>query len=202
MIELLVVVAIIAILSALALPNLQQAQARARLARARADLRTAATAIETYRLDRNAYPTMLESGFSGGVPPLAGSDLKWWYLPDVLSTPVAYLADAHLCCPFGGDVDRREDFPDPIWRRYSYENIAELEAKAADFPVLTYKYGPDKRASERVGHWRLLSIGPDRAWNPMIPYDPSNGTLSTGNLIRTQRDPGGRRPGGATPPSY
>ena len=191
LIELMIVVAIIAILAAIAVPNFLEAQTRAKGARARTDIRTVAAALETYRVDTNRTPTMLETGFTGGVPPLAGSDLKWWYIPDALSTPIAYLTTADLTCPFGGDVGRAGDFPDNIWRRYSYENIPELEQKAPAYPVLVPKYGPGVNAFARMGFWRVLCIGPDRAWNPMVQYDPSNGTVSAGNLMRTQNDPVG-----------
>ena len=193
LIELLVVAAIIAILASIALPNFLEAQTRAKAARARADLRSAATAMELFRIDRNRYPTMIDSTFAGGVAPLAGSGLKWWYIPDSLSTPVAYLTSADLRCPFGGDLARRADFPGELWMRYSYENIPELEAKyLAGFELLKSNYGPTQRLSERAGPWRILCIGPDQTWNPMVPYDPTNGSTSAGNIMRTQRDPEGR----------
>jgi prepilin-type N-terminal cleavage/methylation domain-containing protein len=192
LIELLIVVAIIAILAAIAVPNYLEAQTRAKVARARADLRSTALALESYRLDLNAYPTMREPGFAGGVAPLKGADLKWWYLPNALSTPVGYLGNADLRCPFGGDLPRRGDFPDEIWRRYSYENIRELEAAtAAGYSVLAGKYGRACRAYELIGGWRILCNGPDNSWNPMFQYDPSNGTVSAGNIMRTQNDPQG-----------
>lgn len=187
LIELLIVVAIIAILAAIAVPNMLEAQVRARVSRAQSDLRAIATAIETYRVDHNAYPTMIEPGFGGGVAPLAGSDLKWWYVPNALSTPIAYVATADLQCPFGGDIARKGDFPDNIWRRYSHENVIELEEKAGKYPVLAGKYGPGQHAHEQLGAWRALCIGPDRAWNPMIAYDPTNGTISAGNIMRTAK---------------
>ena len=191
LIELLIVVAIIAVLAAIAVPNFLEAQTRAKTARARAELRSTATALEAYRLDFNKYPTMLEPGFPGGVAPLKGADLKWWYISNALSTPVAYLTSADLRCPFGGDLPRQNDFPSEIWRRYSYENIRELEFKAQTYPVLGGKYGPGAHAAERIGGWRTLCNGPDHNWNPMLQYDPSNGVVSFGNIMRTQNDPQG-----------
>jgi prepilin-type N-terminal cleavage/methylation domain-containing protein len=56
LIELLIVVAIIAILAAIAVPNFLEAQTRAKVSRVRADLRSLATALESYFIDNNAYP--------------------------------------------------------------------------------------------------------------------------------------------------
>ena len=184
LIELLIVVAIIAILAAIAVPNFLEAQVRAKVARAKADMRTVATALETYRIDTNAYPTMLSPGFTGGIAPLAGSNLKWWYVPDALTTPVAYLTSAEMRCPFGGNIDRVNDFPD-LYRRYGYENIPELMAKRVDFPILANRYRDD--AFTWSGHWRLNCVGPDQIWNPSRQYDPTNGVISDGDIIRTQR---------------
>jgi prepilin-type N-terminal cleavage/methylation domain-containing protein len=48
LIELLIVVAIIAILAAIAVPNFLEAQVRAKVSRAKADIRSLATALESY----------------------------------------------------------------------------------------------------------------------------------------------------------
>ena len=56
LIELLIVVAIIAILAAIAIPNFLQAQVRAKVSRAKAEMRTAGTALESYFVDNNEYP--------------------------------------------------------------------------------------------------------------------------------------------------
>ncbi len=191
LIELLIVVAIIAILAAIAVPNFLEAQTRAKVSRVHADMRSAATAIESYRVDENHYPTMLKEGFAGGVPPLAGSDLKWWYIPDHLSTPVAYLSSADLRCPFGGNWDKEPYFPDEIWRRYGYENIREMMDKRVAYPILANRYRDEALAWS--GYWRLQSVGPDRLWNPSRLYDPTNGTISEGDIIRTQVSSSGNR---------
>ena len=53
LIELLIVVAIIAILAAIAVPNFLEAQTRAKVSRVQSDLRTLATGIESYTVDNN-----------------------------------------------------------------------------------------------------------------------------------------------------
>jgi type II secretion system protein G len=56
LIELLIVVAIIGIIAAIAIPNLLNAIHRGRQKRSMADMRTIATAIGTYATDLNYYP--------------------------------------------------------------------------------------------------------------------------------------------------
>ena len=56
LIELLIVVAIIAILAAIAVPNFMEAQVRSKVARAKTDMRTMTTALEQYHVDNNGYP--------------------------------------------------------------------------------------------------------------------------------------------------
>ena len=56
LIELLIVVAIIGIIAAIAIPNLLNAIHRGRQKRSMADMRTIATAIGTYATDMNFYP--------------------------------------------------------------------------------------------------------------------------------------------------
>jgi len=59
LIELLIVVAIIGILAAIAVPNFLNAQVRAKVARAVSDMKTLETALEMYRLDTNGFPPWL-----------------------------------------------------------------------------------------------------------------------------------------------
>ncbi|MFH1739179.1 MAG: prepilin-type N-terminal cleavage/methylation domain-containing protein, partial [bacterium] len=56
LIELLIVVAIIGILAAIAVPNFMNARTRAKVARVRSELRSLAVAIDSYQLDQNEFP--------------------------------------------------------------------------------------------------------------------------------------------------
>ena len=56
LIELLIVVAIIGILAAIAIPNFLEAQVRAKVARCQSDMRTLATGLEAYYVDFDSYP--------------------------------------------------------------------------------------------------------------------------------------------------
>ncbi len=57
LIELLIVIAIIGILAAIAIPNLLNALQRGKQKRTMADMRTLATAVESYNIDNSNYPT-------------------------------------------------------------------------------------------------------------------------------------------------
>lgn len=79
LIELLIVVAIIGILAAIAVPNFLNAQIRAKISRTVSDMKTLETALEMYRVDKGRYPPYL-----GQHPNV----LRWI----VLTTPVSYIS--------------------------------------------------------------------------------------------------------------
>ena len=65
LIELLIVVAIIGILAAVAVPNFLNARIRAQIARVRADFSTAALASESYLIDNGTYPYTINTEGQG-----------------------------------------------------------------------------------------------------------------------------------------
>lgn len=190
LIELLIVVGIIAILAAIAIPNMLEAQIRAKVARVKSDLRTVTTGLESYRVDHNGYPLYhyarnaqsSASGYSfhpGGTilsvnqsPPFDGRN--------PLTTPVAYLTSAP-----GDPFNVRSPDDAPEAAQYWYVNWDYLNKTVPgvdQFEELQRIQGP----------WRLHSSGPDRGGpdsnsEEHTSYDPTNGTVSLGDVIRTQR---------------
>ncbi len=67
LIELLIVVAIIGIIVAIAIPNLLNAIQRAKQRRTMGDIRSTATAIEAYAVDFNRYPPAAAATVPSGV---------------------------------------------------------------------------------------------------------------------------------------
>ena len=67
LIELLIVVAIIGIIVAIAIPNLLNAIQRAKQRRTMGDIRSTATAIEAYSVDFNRYPPAAAFAWNSGV---------------------------------------------------------------------------------------------------------------------------------------
>src|SRR5205085_597888 len=88
LIELLIVVAIIAILAAIAVPNFLEAQTRAKVSRSKSDLRNFATALESYAVDNNShYPPYGPYVPITLVPATDPQALN----PRFITTPIAYM---------------------------------------------------------------------------------------------------------------
>ncbi|MFC1601804.1 type IV pilin protein [Candidatus Sumerlaeota bacterium] len=148
LIELLIVVMIIAILAAIALPNFLEFQTRAKVARVQAEMRSLATALEAYAVDHSSYPTDFEEGLSA------------------LTTPIILIS-----------ILPPDDFR---------ENRAP------------YHLGTGSLAGTNAwpkSMWILVSNGPNLTDNTHFvsefpftqdacPYDPTNGTVSRGDIYR------------------
>jgi prepilin-type N-terminal cleavage/methylation domain-containing protein len=181
LIELLIVVAIIAILAAIAVPNFLEAQTRSKVARTKSDMRSMATAAESYRVDYNYYP-------------FSANDMWWitaqgqtwpWFVYTaneawrVTTTPVAYITSV----PPDIFNIKASTFPFEASYLYTTEQKEYGAGKTID-----WTWTP-------MGGWGLGSIGPNRVWDysfgpgPVSSlinaiYDPTNGTISKGDIIR------------------
>ena len=69
LVEIMIVVAIIALLAAIAIPNLLRARTTANESAAQATLRTISTALETYAATSNGQYPIAETGLTGATPP-------------------------------------------------------------------------------------------------------------------------------------
>lgn len=83
LIELLIAVAILSILAAIAIPNIQNAIRKSRFSRAAADTKIATTQTVTYASDHGIYPTSLNVLRQSGYSSVAINDP--WGLPYELS---------------------------------------------------------------------------------------------------------------------
>ena len=127
LIELLIVVAIIAILAAIAVPNFLEAQRRALQAKCASNLKAIAVALQCYKIDHDKYP--LADGIAGeeesmgdtmiGMGPAANG--SWDGVPRVLVC-LGYLnSPEYLFCP----TYQRQFKGDRLQRfRYAYNNSA------------------------------------------------------------------------------
>lgn len=206
LIELLIVVAIIAILAAIAVPNFLEAQTRAKVSRCRADMRSIATAVEAYSVDFTKYPlnmlhdqnTGVEADPWGGNPPVsslpAPSTNEFYFSrTNSITTPVSYLTSIPYDA-FFRIVPNLARSGAMIRREYQWSNSLYGSVNANTIANFQKVYGS----------WRIWSGGPDGdrrdillrtpRTEAMRIYDPTNGTVSKGDIWRTHRNPEGTRP--------
>ena len=170
LIELLIVVAIIAILAAIAVPNFLEAQTRSKVSRAKSDMRSLATAMEAYAVDcNNQYPPE----YSPGITP---EILRNYMALSHLTTPVAFISSIPLD-PFKSK---------PQWAPGLYWYYNWLQRYGTLINPNQWGTCPWYNA---YAAWMLTSLGPDQQADYPVTYDPTNGTVSGGDILRL--GPGG-----------
>jgi prepilin-type N-terminal cleavage/methylation domain-containing protein len=187
LLEILIVVAIIAILAAIAVVSFQEAQTRARVTRAKADLRSFATALGAYYSDNGKYPYPATLAYKGK------EQIRCVY---ELTTPVAYMTSVDVEDVWKPDWSNLDDDPDPKKWRFSYQyfnlssqgywgkQIGEVEAENKPFEgYVLSSVGPDRMPNQV--HWLPVydARGLGYVYINSI-YDPTNGTVSRGDIVR------------------
>lgn len=172
LIELLIVVAIIAILAAIAIPNFLQAQTRAKVSRVQSDMRSVATALESYYVDHNNYPMPVEDE---GEHDSHDHDHPEWegILPPSITTPVAYITSLptdvfapgkHPFHYLTVQYHQVLGYPDLM-----YEVVEHVIGRPfSEVQYTMFSHGPDMDHPEEVFE--------------SVQYDPTNGTISDGSI--------------------
>jgi len=196
LIELLIVVAIIGILAAIAVPNFIQAQVRAKIAKSQSEMRSLTNALEFFYIDHNTYPPMCSERElrrqyrdSWDKPELGTIDIAHLQVGSVndgrriyLTTPIAYMSSIPHD-PFRGDG---EDVS------YGYGSCS------GSYYIMT-SWGPDQQdglgAVEKLNEWQYtgarLADRFEKAFRDAehtldaFVYNPSNGINSDGDIIQT-----------------
>jgi len=192
LIELLIVVAIIGVLAAIAVPNFLNAQIRAKVARVYSDIHALGQAQEMYRIDWNTYT---ENHHDSDVPLHAGLYR--------LTTPTSYIGSLPQDPYYNSPVAAGSD-----WARTQKHYTFGSE------PDWDPKWDRGGNASGPATRWLIASAGPDYSddSNPVfeypgiqyvvwdvrtgftapgytsavfiyIRYNPSNGLVSLGDLL-------------------
>ena len=184
LIELLIVVAIISILAAIAVPNFLHAQTRAKLAATLEDFRNLATVFEAYNVDSNTYP------------PGTANSVEGYAMYTVLTTPVPYTQNIYSMA-HEQFYDRRrqvatgQEYYEVMWGTIDHIGFPPKPVAgsfASKTGMFAYNVARD--------NWWIESIGPDRgddsyrttiypsAGMSITAYDPTNGLYSDGDLFR------------------
>ncbi len=201
LIELLIVVAIVGILSAIAVPNFLNAQLRAKVSASYGDMKALGTALEMYAIDHNGYPLQAGVGYSGDVVyptenPTAKANASKFIGPS-LTTPVAYIASLPRDRFFLLDYSEEEPLQNEELNFYFYSNFPQSaawvkKAKGKIPPFLAFNH-------EHWGDWVLSACGPDGDRKDIFGlvgdavrngfYDVSNGLASNGDIFHSQNIP-------------
>jgi prepilin-type N-terminal cleavage/methylation domain-containing protein len=157
LIELLIVVAIIAILAAIAVPNFLEAQIRSKVSRAQADMRSLATAIESYRVDNNSYPAAISG------------DVFYWDTPDSNDTVTCATGGSVKNANYGTVLRSNRFYTGAQWRCTFMvaNNVAQMTTPVAY--ITSYPADPFAKTDGIVfgynnmnnASWVLWSFGPD-----------------------------------------
>jgi len=210
LIELLIVVAIIAILAAIAVPNFIEAQTRAKVTRAVSDLRTIGVGLTSYIVDNGQipghyfggdfFPTFLNmTGPTGAGVPTGPTPTTPWP-GNLLTTPIEYLTSVPT------DHFNTKAAMSTSWNQWgknvqvgfvvSWHPIGRSTAARDGWVWNTRSDGlsmADFFLCEDF-HAMIESTGPDLHWwdffqnmnqqdvQPFF-YDPTNGTVSKGQLV-------------------
>ncbi|MGC9328119.1 MAG: type IV pilin protein [Candidatus Hinthialibacter sp.] len=204
LIELLIVVAIIGILAAIAVPNFLNAQIRAKIARSQADMKSLGTAIESFRVDQGC---LLVDFWDEGTPEVLERVKKWGFCsPDNLddavrnqkcilgnlTSPVAYIS-AIPDDPFFGKITNTSNrLVLALAGTYFYgDNESVIDGNDHNFAAL-WPGNAERNGLQplKEGQWALLGMGPDTTAEELggseeirgLPYDSSNGLISKGDI--------------------
>ena len=168
LIELLIVVGIIGILAAIAVPNFLAAQIRAKVSRTEADLYALSVSLRMYKLDNNTFPP-------------EDAPYQLFRTSHHLTTPIAYLSTLPLDT-FSSVEPENPDYSPSVWRRFYYQNFVQVLGKFGGCGLDNSDSG-----NQQYGPWVLNGIGPDREYSGVLEYNPSNGLITTGDIIRSAR---------------
>ncbi len=197
LIELLIVVAIIAILAAIAVPNFLEAQTRSKISRVKSDMRAYATGMEAYRVDYNHYPIPAkEDGSFNSMPRLDASvNPMETRVPVLLTTPIAYLA-SRTEDPFV----KNRNTESPLYHCVTKQFI-DIAPRTHNWPLVWRVFFLETTGEEPPAYiqYHFVSFGPDRDHDADVPhitppttphthgngalYDPTNGTISSGDIF-------------------
>jgi prepilin-type N-terminal cleavage/methylation domain-containing protein len=211
LIELLIVVAIIGILAAIAVPNFLNAQTRAKVARQYADMKGTVTGIESLKVDKGVMLVdfwdddttwgieRMEKIFAN-VGNVGEANRRMVHVLAPLTTPVAYLSKVPTD-PFAAKINPNETSGHSerfgVWGNDTYLYVDwDLMSSSGGYgginSAANAAIANQWHGNMRRGDYVLFGFGPAAAQfyssssmgvRSWIPYNASNGLLSMGDIM-------------------
>ncbi|MGC9326251.1 MAG: type II secretion system protein [Candidatus Hinthialibacter sp.] len=171
LIELLIVVAIIGILAAIAVPNFLNAQLKAKIAATAGNMKAIGSALEMYSIDYGAYPHTYQPDTYSFINPRILRFKR-------LTTPVAYMSSSVR------DVFNKVDIePNAVYPFWGPDTMNHRRHGTwFDHPNMSSIKG-------QQGGWAIMSFGPDQDYEStqkqyLLWFEASNGLISDGDIYR------------------
>lgn len=209
LIELLIVVAIIGILAAIAVPNFLNAQTRAKVARCYSDMKGCSTAIQLFNTDRGKMLVDIRDddndfciqriindfngvGYNGG-----GGNRNNMAVLSPLTSPISYMTSLPRSPFFPARLFTNNSGNNEAFGRqgndvYAYwDNDPEVKEPANSNDNTDWNLGMLGRYVPMMKPWDfvLIAFGPSAnsatVLNTGLPYQPSNGLVSNGEIFLT-----------------
>jgi general secretion pathway protein G len=191
----LIVVAIIGILAAIAIPNFLHAQTRAKVARVKADMHSLTVALESYAVDYTSY---IMDNYMIWVRTGVFYDLRESLYQ--LTSPIEFISDVARD-PFQGIHERPWDGGPNAPYIYEgsgpqYKDVCPgcsvtIAYENSGFQWIMSSYGPSKTqlydGTNSLGAGTILSLYSLGQPGGHMVYDPTNGVLSFGMIINTDK---------------
>jgi len=213
LIELLIVIAIILILIAIALPNFIEARLRAQVTKARGEIHSIRTAFEMYHNDWKIYP---RGCITGGNTSGSTQDIctqNWGFVAEILTTPIRYLKHKYddlfsigytvlgnVTTAQGGHnhVKYRTTKRKQYFEGYPSEQKGMIPTKVKRDSLIWTNYEGFNPQAYKNKQYLISSLGPEHdedclpqnafynagSYSPGDEfYSPTNGTISTGDIV-------------------
>ena len=206
LIELLIVVAIIGILAAIAVPNFLNAQIRAKVARSYSDMHSTSTAVSIFNTDRGMMlvdirdddteigQKRIQEDFSGVGWNGGGGNRNNMAVLAPLTTPVAYMSSLPIspfvnASLFTNNSGNNEAYGRAGNEVYAYwDNDPEIKEPAGNNHI-DWNLAALSNYVSNFTPWSYVfitfgpSAGTNNTTNTLEPYQPSNGITSAGEIF-------------------
>jgi len=189
LVELLTVMAVIGILTGIAVPRFSEMKIRATITASKQNLAGLANAAQLFRIDRGFYPSSVAYDSRRDLFPITPHYISSIDIPDPFQRKPA---TDQLETEFDSEVSLREGGDQPAGFVYvHYRDFIGVDIPRID-GIGIYSIGPDRvdswlslyplpEESQNIIRRRLYAYYGESALNAVVVYSPTNGTFTRGD---------------------